>query len=289
MREDFAVFIITHKRYDRLHTYNTLVNCGYTGKIYLVLDNLDETVCEYRKRYDNIIVFDKQEYVRLTDTAMYEPLINFAVFSRNAVEDIARDLGYKYYLVMDDDITNLRFRWCDDGHIKSRKITHNFDYVMEKHLEFMDTANVDCLGFGNSGLYMQGVDALSRENTKMRMIASMYIRRASTVVEWRPNMLEDCVTSVEMANNGNISIISTLIQYDSVQPAATGGKTVGGNSSVYNTFDKFKQTFFPIVVRPSCFKYTNANFNKGRIMYPSVKYDNSIPKIIGGVYKNGII
>ena len=99
MRNDFAVFIITHKRLDRLHTYKTLLQCGYTGEIYLVVDDLDPSISSYEERYNNVIVFDKMEYVRYTDTGMIEPLINFAVFARNATEDIATGLGYKYFIV----------------------------------------------------------------------------------------------------------------------------------------------------------------------------------------------
>ena len=46
MREDFCVFILTHGRHDRVHTYNTLLKAGYTGKIYIVIDDEDQTAEE---------------------------------------------------------------------------------------------------------------------------------------------------------------------------------------------------------------------------------------------------
>ena len=37
--EDFAVFILTHGRADNVKTYKTLKRFGYTGKIYIIIDN----------------------------------------------------------------------------------------------------------------------------------------------------------------------------------------------------------------------------------------------------------
>ena len=37
----FAAFILTHGRADDVLTYDTLRRCGYTGKIYLLVDNED--------------------------------------------------------------------------------------------------------------------------------------------------------------------------------------------------------------------------------------------------------
>ena len=41
MRDDFAVFILSHKRADRVLTVESLKKCGYTGKYYIICDNED--------------------------------------------------------------------------------------------------------------------------------------------------------------------------------------------------------------------------------------------------------
>ena len=53
MKDDFAVFIMVHGRPDKMWTYHTLRNQGYTGKIFLIADNLDETRFEYKKEFIN--------------------------------------------------------------------------------------------------------------------------------------------------------------------------------------------------------------------------------------------
>ena len=38
MRDDFAVFILTHGRAKQQKTVKTLKRCGYTGRLYLIVD-----------------------------------------------------------------------------------------------------------------------------------------------------------------------------------------------------------------------------------------------------------
>ena len=63
MRDDFVVFIITHKRPDNQITYKTLKRGNYTGKIIFVLDDGDDTIDAYCEKYgkENIQVFHKYE------------------------------------------------------------------------------------------------------------------------------------------------------------------------------------------------------------------------------------
>ncbi|MFQ7049208.1 MAG: hypothetical protein ACLRR1_11145 [Alistipes shahii] len=53
----FVAFILTHGRPDRVLTYEKLRKHGYTGKIYIVCDDEDKTLPEYRKRFGDVLVF----------------------------------------------------------------------------------------------------------------------------------------------------------------------------------------------------------------------------------------
>ena len=48
---DFAVFILSHGRPDRVITYDTIRREGYTGPIYLIIDSGDETKDQYINKY----------------------------------------------------------------------------------------------------------------------------------------------------------------------------------------------------------------------------------------------
>ena len=70
MDNNFAAFILTHGRADNVITYETLKKTGYTGKIYIVIDNEDKTSKDYYDRFgDKVVVFDKKKISETLDEA----------------------------------------------------------------------------------------------------------------------------------------------------------------------------------------------------------------------------
>lgn len=275
----YAVFILTHGRPDYQLTLQTLQNRGYTGDYYLVVDDQDSTLPEYLANYgDSVIVFDKDAYVSVTDTGLYTPQKNFAVFSRNAIEDIARDLGYDCFIMMDDDLTNFRFRYPEDNSFKSLKITQNLDKIFEAYIEYLMECDLACLCFGIHNNYMKGTDVLYEENPRLRLCFTVYFRNCKFPVSWKLNMCEDRITSLECSRSGQVWLQLLNVQVDTVE---IGGKIKGGNSEVYNSVDKFKQTFFPVMIFPDC---NYCSYWKDHWI-TSLHLSNICPKIVGGIYK----
>ena len=92
--KDFVVLILSHGRADRVYTYNKLRAHGYTGRIVIVLDNEDDSVDEYARRYgvDNVVVFDKEKVAETFDEVLRGDRRTI-VYARNASFDIVRGLG----------------------------------------------------------------------------------------------------------------------------------------------------------------------------------------------------
>ena len=66
MGNKFAIFILTYGRPERVYTYNTLRKQGYSGNIYLITDDSDKTIDQYKQKYKNqVIVFNKEKYLNL--------------------------------------------------------------------------------------------------------------------------------------------------------------------------------------------------------------------------------
>ena len=62
MENNFAVFILTHGRPDKVLTDKTLAKCGYNGMLYYVVDNEDNQLHKYIENYgtDKVKIFDKK-------------------------------------------------------------------------------------------------------------------------------------------------------------------------------------------------------------------------------------
>jgi hypothetical protein len=64
----FATFILTHGRADNVLSYRALKKGGYTGQIYLLVDDEDKQLQKYLDNYgDEVIVFDKKKVAESVD------------------------------------------------------------------------------------------------------------------------------------------------------------------------------------------------------------------------------
>jgi len=111
MPKTFAVFILTHGRANSVYTYQTLRKQGYTGKIYLICDDEDKQLNQYKEVYgkESVIVFNKQEAIDLTDSGDNFKKRNSVVYARNISFDIAKSLGLTHFWQLDDDYTRFDY------------------------------------------------------------------------------------------------------------------------------------------------------------------------------------
>lgn len=113
LMNDYCVFIPTYKRSENVETYKTLRSGGYTGKIYLVVDDKDPELEVYRNKYkDQVLVFSKDEIAKRIDVCDNFSEKNSVIYARNKIPELARDVGVKYYLVLDDDYNRFSYRRC---------------------------------------------------------------------------------------------------------------------------------------------------------------------------------
>ena len=70
MRDDFCIFILTNGRPDRVYTYNCLERAGYTGKVFIVIDDEDKTADAYRARFGEEWVFSNVKPGLITEAKL---------------------------------------------------------------------------------------------------------------------------------------------------------------------------------------------------------------------------
>lgn len=129
--KDFAVFILSHGRADTISTYRALRDGGYTGRTYVVIDNEDDQEDLYRQKFgDDIIQFDKRDYLEKTDLGDLDTDRRIGVFARNFIQDEAKRLGYKFHLQLDDDVHGFGYRFVQDGRLRCVKCNH-LDEVLD--------------------------------------------------------------------------------------------------------------------------------------------------------------
>lgn len=112
LRKNFVVFILSHGRSDKLITLKTIKEQGYTGDWFVIVDNEDSTIENYKRvcGEDHILVFDKLGVSKTFDTYDLSTNRKTIVYARNVCFDFAQQLGYDYFLELDDDYLEFEYR-----------------------------------------------------------------------------------------------------------------------------------------------------------------------------------
>lgn len=151
MRDDFAVFILTHGRAENVITVKTLKKQGYTGRLYIVIDDEDEQEQEYRKIYgDKVLQFSKKDIAKKFDTMDTQKDRRTIVYARNACFELAKEVKARYFLELDDDYTEFMYRY-PSGNKLMHKDFKMLDDVFEAMIDFLIDSKADTVAFAQGG------------------------------------------------------------------------------------------------------------------------------------------
>ena len=284
MRNDFCVFILTHGRPNTQYTLTTLIDkCNYTGDWYLVIDNEDKTADEYYKKYDkHVLMFDKLEISKTFDTADTSDDRRTIVYARNVCFKLAKELGYKYFLELDDDYTEFRFRKEVNGVLRSIYMRH-IDKVFNVMINFLEKSGADTVAMAQTGDFIGGTGS----NVFKRKLARKAMNSFFCSVERPFNFLgrinEDVNSYVSLGRQGKLFFTvaeATLNQVDTQQ-------NNGGMTDVYLDSGTYVKSFYTIIFAPSCTKLGLMGVNSKRIHH-KILWEYCTPKIINQKYKKTI-
>jgi len=169
-----AVFILSHGRPNNVITYNTLRKQGYTGKIYIVVDDEDKTIDKYKENFKGeVIVFSKSNYQGKFDLMDNFQNNKVIVYARNACYDIARNLGLDYFFEYEDDYSQFSYRYIDGSSLRAFQLK-NLDNVLEKVIDCLDETKANTIAFAQGGDFING--ALSfKHNTFKRKAMNSFV------------------------------------------------------------------------------------------------------------------
>lgn len=279
-KSNFAVFILTHGRPNRVVTYDTIRRAGYTGKIYLIIDNEDSKANEYRRKFgaENVIQFDKKAVAQTFDTADTQPDRRTIVYARNASFQIAQDLGLDYFLQLDDDYTSFVYRYVKDGVIRATLI-RRFDAVVDKMLDFLEDTNALTVAMSQGGDHMGGIQGRIRHGLLRKGMNSFFFR-TDRPVQFIGRINEDVNAYVVHGSRGELFLTVMGLQLTQIQTQ----QNAGGMTDVYLASGTYLKSFYTVMMAPSCVKIRPMGRTDIRLHH-SISWDNAVPKIISDRYR----
>lgn len=276
MGNNFAVFILSHGRANNIDTLKTLRRANYSGKWFIVVDNQDDMLGEYKREYKNkVIVFDKEEWMNKTDTVTNEKEFASPVFARNFISCYATENGYEYYLMIDDDIKSLNIRYIKGEKLKSTTL-NNFNVWIEQVINMLSKNNhILCIGTGNAGSYIGG--------PKGKYSNRVYIGDFSQVAlfhgrcEFKGIFNEDENVCLLEANKGRVAMLDLNVSHAS--PKRKSNK--GGLKEEYNKTNDYFIAMCSFIVHPSACRIVT---KKGKIQL-RITRNYQCPKVVNERYK----
>jgi hypothetical protein len=279
-KEKFAIFILTHGRPHNVVTVDSLRKQGYTGRIYLIVDNEDKTVDQYIENYgkENVVVFDKAAAGETFDIADTQTDRRATVFARNASFGIAKQLGLDYYAQFDDDYTLYRYRREQDGHMKSTNIKC-MDDAVDAMLDLLNDTGATSVAMSQGGEHIGGTNSgLWKQKLKRKAMNSWFFR-TDTPVTFVGRMNDDVSTYVVYGTRGQMFFTTANLQLDQ----APTQKVAGGMTEMYLESGTYMKTMYSVMMAPSCVRVSYIGTTNPRIHH-HVLSNNAYPKIISDQY-----
>ena len=279
--KSFAVFILSHGRANNVITIKTLREIGYTGKIYIIVDNEDEQINKYKNLEDieDVIIFNKEEEMKYTDTADNFKDHRLVVYARNKCHDIARELGLEYFLELDDDYTGFGIRYDNGGKLSRKKIT-KADTLFDAFIDFLEKSNALTVTFAQGGDYIGGIGSKVWQDQLSRKAMNCFFCKTDRPFKFSGSTNEDVNAYITYGNKGKLMFTVADICMDQLQTQSNPG----GLTDIYLDNGTYVKSFYSVIHQPQCVKISTMG-NKFRRIHHKILWDKCTPKILSEQYK----
>lgn len=280
--KDYTVFIISNNRPNKVYTDTMLSKYNYTGTSYIVLDNEDKSINKYIEKFGEhrIKVFDKKAIADKTDEGNNFDNRRTTTHARNACFDIAQSLGYKYFLVLDDDYIVFRYRYINKYITKG--YVQNLDNLFNNTFEYYKNNKFLSIAFAQGGDFIGGENCGLLKNYLFNSRKCMNSFFCSTDRRfWFLGQLnEDVNTYVTYGNRGDTFM---TIPFVGLEQKATQ-LTAGGMTDAYLKYGTYVKSFTTVMMQPSSVFVAMMGFTKNRLHHRVIQR-HTTPMIIKEAYK----
>lgn len=262
MRDDFCVFILSHGRHDRVKTYKSLQKAGYTGRVYIVIDDEDKTAEQYREKFgDKVLQFCKLEVAARIDEGDNFNDRRAIIYARNACWDLAKQVGCKYFMQLDDDYANFEYRFPTSGLKGYRAIRKTFDAMLECMIEFFLKTPCLSIAMAQGGDYIGGMIGETR-NRLRRKCMNTFVCSVDRPFQFFGRVNEDVNTYTNLGRMGRLFF--TVMPVKILQLQTQTNK--GGMCEMYLDSGTYLKSFYSVLYSPSCVKVGQMGDPRGNMV-----------------------
>lgn len=283
MRSDIGVLILTYKRPDVVPTLETLERCGYTGKTYLVIDDLDPTLPKYIENFgeDMIVTFSRAEAAKHFDVGDNLPSDRGVIYARNMCHKIAADLGFDYFFELDDDYQGFYHRLDGQGKYVSTPL-RCLDELLSEVCDYLKATPFACIALSQGGDHLGGATSnghLTQVGTT-RKAMNTFICKTDRPFAFNGRINED-VTAYTQLQRPGLPFLTLMAAQVNQPPTQV---TPGGMTELYTDDGTYLKSFYSVMYAPSCVSINDFG-SKHRRIHHRVSWKACAPQFVQEQYK----
>lgn len=284
----FCVFIISHGRADNVITKRTLQRCGYTGPLFIVIDNEDKQAEAYKRNFGegNVVIFDKLKYAQMVDSCDNFENRRTTTHARNACFDIAEEKGFEYFLVLDDDYTSFMNNLDKSEQFKRSYLKKGGDVFLSM-IKFLDSDQRIL-----SLCFLQGGDLIGGDWDGVRKAFPFSRRKAMNSFFCKTSrrfwffsrLNEDVNTYLAAGAKGSLFFTIPEVALNQLQTQSNAG----GMSDAYIASGTYVKSFYTVMICPSFAKVSVPGKHKAKSinrLHHKISWNNAVPKILDDSFK----
>ena len=277
MKRNSAVFIVSHERAKKVPTFDTLKKHGYSGKVFIVIDDSDTQQEVYKKIFsNNLVVFNKKAFAYTFDAGDNFDGMRGVIYARNAINAIAVDMKLTHYLVLDDDYNNFAMTFDNDWNYKQRNIK-NIDKVIDLYFDYLDKIPALSIAFAQRGDFIGGVnsDFFKKGIRVKRKVMNAFFCKTDRPFNFVGRVNEDVNTYVTGGHRGELFLTVPIVSLNQ----ATTQKNAGGMTEIYLANGTYTKSFYSVMYSPSSVT-VKAMGPLHRRLHHNIIWNNTTPMIL---------
>jgi len=278
--KDFAIFILSHGRPDKLDTLKSLSAAGYTGAVYIVIDNEDKTSQRYYDLYgDKVVMFDKAAIAATFDEGDNFEDRRAVIYARNACFEIAKKLGITYFMELDDDYTDFRYKMDSKFQSIHRMGIKNLDVIIGYLLDYYKSIPAKSIAIAQGGDFLGGIENdIDKSLNRRRKCMNTFICSTERPFQFVGRINEDVNTYTWFQSLGNLFLTIPLL---AIQQRQTQNNS-GGMTELYLDSGTYIKSFYTVMYQPSSVKIRMMRSNHPRLHH-RINWDCTVPCILANL------
>jgi hypothetical protein len=228
-------------------------------------------------------VFDKKEASKTFDEADNFNDRRSIVYARNAVFDLAENVGVRYFIQLDDDYTSFRYARHPTGkYITSSTDIKSLDGIFGAMVTFVKKSGVDSIAMAQGGDFFG--QYIKRFETKgwnaLRKCMNSFVCDTENRFQFVGRINEDVNTYTNKASTGKVFLTIPAIRLEQKQTQTNAG----GMSDIYADNGTYIKSFYTVIFSPSCCKVAMLKSSHQRLHH-KINWNNAVPKIMSEEHK----